>query len=141
MKTMLVVPAATARASAPSGDDQAPTTFGLAVESGADRGVTVIPVSRGDTPLGVFVVADGGVRFRPVIATDRILRTALAVAALAALAATVATRRRPAAIQTVSMGPGGWLSLKGVPGRAPAVRSGGRRPWWAHLLRADRLRS
>jgi hypothetical protein len=52
-----------------------------------------------------------------------------------ALSAAVAVRRRPA-IGTVTMGPGGWVSLKRA--GAPPLRSAPR-PWWAHVLKAHRL--
>ncbi|WP_097321499.1 hypothetical protein [Paractinoplanes atraurantiacus] len=63
--------------------------------------------------------------------------TALAAAtavAVAGVAIAVAARRRPA-IGSVTMGPGGWVSLKRA--AQPPLRE--KRPWWAHLLRAHRL--
>lgn len=114
--------------------------FGPAIDTGGAGRVTVIPVCRGGTPLGAFVVTDGRVRYRPVIGADRVVAATLAVAALGgAAAALLAARRRPAVIRTVTMGPGGWLSLKGLPGAVPPVVPGGHRPWWARVLRAHRL--
>ncbi|MEV6492718.1 hypothetical protein AB0M20_29475, partial [Actinoplanes sp. NPDC051633] len=55
---------------------------------------------------------------------------------VAAASVAVAVRRRPA-IGTVTMGPGGWVSLKRT--GSPPLRDGARRPWWAHALRAHRL--
>ncbi|HLL65914.1 MAG TPA: hypothetical protein VK453_09205 [Micromonosporaceae bacterium] len=69
----------------------------------------------------------------------RIVAWSLVTTAVTTAAVAVAiTRRRAPAISTVTMGPGGWISLKGQP--APALRADTRdRPWWAHLLRARRL--
>ncbi|MFI2667451.1 hypothetical protein [Micromonospora carbonacea] len=100
----------------------------------------VVPVARGGRPVGAFVLAGGRVRYRTLADPDRVLAAAtgaLAVGLVTAAVAVVASRRRPPAIGTVRMGPGGWVSLRGV--RAPALRSTGPRPWWAHVLRAHRL--
>ncbi len=62
----------------------------------------------------------------------------IAVGALAVAGATAVGLRwasRPAAPKTITMGPGGWVSFKGL--RPPPV--GPRRPWWAVLLRAQRI--
>lgn len=62
----------------------------------------------------------------------------IAVGALAVAGATAVGLRwaaRPAAVRTITMGPGGWVSFKGV--RPPPL--GPRRPWWAVLLRAQPL--
>ena len=62
----------------------------------------------------------------------------IAVSALAVAGATAVGLRwasRPAAPRTITMGPGGWVSFKGL----PPPRVGPRRPWWAVLLRAQRL--
>jgi hypothetical protein len=101
----------------------------------------VVPVGRTDgrgRPVAV-VIADGdGVRYRPVIDIERLAWCAVAASTIAAVAVVAhgATRRRPA-IGSISMGPGGWVSLKGAP--LPPLRPTGRRPWWARLLRARRL--
>jgi hypothetical protein len=61
----------------------------------------------------------------------------LAVGALAVAGATAVGLRwasRPAAPRTITMGPGGWVSFKGL----PPPRTGPPRPWWAVLLRAQR---
>jgi hypothetical protein len=89
---------------------------------------TVTPVRRGDREIGAYL--DG--RFVPVVDV-----TALAVTAAVAVTGVsigLAVRRRPA-IKTVTMGPGGWISLKRT--SRPPLRA--KRPWWAHLLRAHRL--
>ncbi|QGN49279.1 hypothetical protein ACN26Y_25360 [Micromonospora sp. WMMD558] len=97
----------------------------------------LVPVNRDGRPVGAFVLSDGRVRYRPVLDPDRLLAATAGVVALGLLAAgaAVAARRRPPAIGTVTMGPGGWVSLKGLP--LPPARTP--RPWWARLLRARRL--
>ncbi|MEU8023161.1 hypothetical protein AB0B88_13175 [Micromonospora haikouensis] len=100
----------------------------------------VVPVARDGRPVGAFVLAGGRVRYRSLVDPDQVLAAAagaLAVGLVTAAVAVVAGRRRPPAIGTVRMGPGGWVSLRGV--RAPALRSTAPRPWWAHVLRAHRL--
>ncbi len=62
----------------------------------------------------------------------------IAVGALAVAGATAVGLRwasRPAAPKTITMGPGGWVSFKGL--TPPPV--GPRRPRWAVLLRAQRI--
>lgn len=62
----------------------------------------------------------------------------MALGALAVAGATAVGLRwasRPAAPRTITMGPGGWVSFKGLTARSV----GPRRPWWAVLLRARRL--
>ena len=106
------------------------------VEVTADR-VTVIPVRHGDHEIGAYVIGPDTARFVAAVDATRIVLAALATATAMtiALSAAVAVRRRPA-IGTVTMGPGGWVSLKRAP--APPLRSA-RRPWWAHVLKAHRL--
>ncbi|MEV8509067.1 hypothetical protein AB0368_30115 [Actinoplanes sp. NPDC051475] len=67
------------------------------------------------------------------------VEAALATAALASVAVSigVALRRRPA-IGAVTMGPGGWISLKRTT-RPPLRAARTERPWWARALRARRL--
>jgi hypothetical protein len=69
---------------------------------------------------------------------NRLGLAALGAGAVSAVAvsAAVALRRRPM-IGTVTMGPGGWVSLRRT--GSPPLRDGSPRPWWAHLLRAHRL--
>jgi len=98
--------------------------------------VTLIPVLRGGAdprPIGAYVLSHGTVRYRPVIDLREVLA---AVAMVAACAAVAVSRRHRPAIGAVHMGPGGWVSLKGVP--APGLTPT-HRPWWARLLRARRL--
>ncbi|MCA2216663.1 hypothetical protein [Jidongwangia harbinensis] len=75
---------------------------------------------------------------RPAVDLTRLGLAALATVAVSAVAASAAVAlRRPPAIGSVSMGPGGWVSLKRT--GAPPLRDGTPRPWWARLLRARRL--
>jgi hypothetical protein len=103
----------------------------------------VVPVGRADgcgRPVAVVIADRDGARLRPVVDLERLAWCAVTATALAAAAAAVVagrvTRRRPA-IGSVSMGPGGWVSLKGV--ALPPLRPAGHRPWWARLLGAHRL--
>jgi hypothetical protein len=105
----------------------------------------VVPVGRADgcgRPIAVVIADRGGARLRPVVDIERLAWCAVAASAVAATAvmagriAAGTAGRRPA-IGSVSMGPGGWVSLKGVP--LPPLRPADRRPWWARLLRARRL--
>ncbi|MET8064036.1 hypothetical protein [Micromonospora sp. NPDC005313] len=98
----------------------------------------LVPVSRDGHPVGVFVAAGGRVRYRRVVEPDRLVAAATGAFAVAALTAAVAvwSRRRPPSVGTVTMGPGGWVSLRGVP--APRLRPDDR-PWWARVLRTRRL--
>ncbi|MGW5012749.1 hypothetical protein ACWEOR_11665 [Micromonospora chalcea] len=98
----------------------------------------LVPVHRDGRPVGVFVAAGGRVRYRRVVEPDQLVAAATGAFAVAALTAAVAvwSRRRPPSVGTVTMGPGGWVSLRGLP--APRLRPDDR-PWWARLLRARRL--
>lgn len=103
----------------------------------------VVPVGAvGRRPAAIVIVDRDGVRMRPVVDVERLAWCVVAASALAAAAlvassaATGLTRRRPA-IGSVSMGPGGWISLKGA--LPPPLRPHTRRPWWARILRARRL--
>jgi hypothetical protein len=101
--------------------------------------VTVTPVLDGERPVGAWIAGPDSAVFRPVIDVTRLVGTALAAAgavAIATVTVAAATRRRPA-IGSVTMGPGGWVSVKRAP--TPPLRSGAARPWWARLLRARRL--
>ena len=73
----------------------------------------------------------------PTCAADGPVYAGIAVGALAVAGATAVGLRwagRPAAPRTITMGPGGWVSFKGL--TPPPIRQ--RRPWWAVLLRAQR---
>ncbi|MDG4798414.1 hypothetical protein [Micromonospora sp. WMMD1082] len=97
----------------------------------------LVPVTRDGRPVGVFVATGSGVRYRPLPDPDRLLVATAGVLAVGLLSAGVAVlaRRRPPAVGALTMGPGGWVSFRGV--RAPAPRAA--RPRWARLLGARRL--
>ncbi|MGY1734974.1 hypothetical protein [Geodermatophilus sp. SYSU D00684] len=148
------------------------TAFGEPVERG---GATVITATRSTThtaragdgrtgrgpaaemagarPLGAFEVRDGRVRWHPVVDVTRVVTTAEVVLGAVAVASRLAGRP-PAARARVTMGPGGWVSLKSgtvslrparrawwpTHLRAPGYRGAAvRRPWWARLLAATAL--
>ncbi|MEV4536636.1 hypothetical protein AB0J82_22900 [Asanoa sp. NPDC049518] len=88
--------------------------------------------------VGAFAYADGEVRFRPVVDVRQLVAAAAGVAVVAVGGATyAAARRRAPAVGAVTMGPGGWVSVKGT--GVPRLRPTDDRPWWARLLRARRL--
>jgi len=104
-------------------------------------------------PLGAFVVKDGDVRWHPAVNLTRLLTTAEIVVG-AVLVANRLARRPSAAKAQVTMGPGGWVSLKGGAvavrpasrpwgrPRPPAAGSGTQRPpVWARLISAVPLQS
>ncbi|WFE35061.1 hypothetical protein [Micromonospora sp. WMMD975] len=99
-------------------------------------GAALVPVTHAGRPVGAFVLADGRVRYRRVVDPDQFVAAATGAFAVAALTAAVAvwSRRRPPAVHTVTMGPGGWLSMRGLPASRPDHR-----PWWARLLHAHPL--
>jgi hypothetical protein len=99
---------------------------------------TVIPIRHGDREIGAYIVGRDDARFVPVVDVTLIVVTALGAATAMTVAVSIATAaRRHPTIGTVTMGPGGWLSLKRS--GPPPIRSGASRPWWAHVLRAHRL--
>ena len=83
---------------------------GLSTERSADRA------------LGAYVVKDGDLRWRPALDLTRVLTTAEIVLG-AVVVARHLTRRPGAPKAVVSMGPGGWVSMKGG---TVAVRRGSR---------------
>ena len=108
----------------------------------------------GARPMGAFVVRDGRVRWHPAIDVTRVLTTAeLALGAV--LVARRLAARPSGAKALVTMGPGGWVSMKGgamavrpaergwrrrrTRTTAPPVHT--RRPWWARVLSARTLQS
>jgi hypothetical protein len=107
--------------------------------------VEVVPVAGGDgSQRGVVVVDGDGVRWVPfneVAAPERLALAGMALAGL--LAALFARRGRGPAVREITMGPGGWVSFKGAaePRFFGTRLAKGRRPWWAHVLRARRLES
>ena len=106
----------------------------------------------GNRPMGAFVLRDGRVRWHPVVDVTRVLTTAELVVGGVLIARRLAARPS-AAKATVTMGPGGWVSMKGgVMAVRPARRAWlrthpaatgplPRRPTWARLLSAVTLRS
>lgn len=115
----------------------APLSVGPVQELPGTPPAAVLPVTRDGRPVGVFVATGGRVRYRPLPDPDRLLVATAGVLAVGLVTAgvTVLGRRRPPAVARLTMGPGGWVSFRGV--RAPAPRAA--RPWWARLLRAHRL--
>jgi hypothetical protein len=99
----------------------------------------LIPVRRGEREIGVFAVGPDRITFVPAVDVTAVVLASMTVASVTAVAFALGiARRRPPAIGTVTMGPGGWLSLKRA--AAPPLRAAAEpRPWWAHLLRAHRL--
>jgi hypothetical protein len=103
-------------------------------------------------PAGAFVVRDGSVRWHPALDATRLLTTAEVVAGAVLVAHRLA--RRPSTPKAqVTMGPGGWVSMKGG---TVAVREGSRPfgrprpiagrpaehvPVWARVISAVPLRS
>jgi hypothetical protein len=105
----------------------------------APAAVSVLPVTDGERPVGAWIVGPGGAVFRPVVDVTRLAGAALATVGAVTVAVAVAAaagRRRPE-IGAVTMGPGGWISIKRS--AAPPLRAGTARPWWAKVLRARRL--
>jgi hypothetical protein len=102
--------------------------------------VTVVPIRHGRRTVGAYVMTPQAVRFQPATDVTRIVVTAVTSVALTAVTIAIAVAvRRPPAIRSVTMGPGGWVSLKGTalpPMRGAVAPS---RPWWARALRARRL--
>ena len=116
--------------------------------------VTVVPVTDGGRTIGAWIVGPQTATYRPVVDLTRLagLVAAGAAAVAIAVAAGAVARHRPA-VGTVTMGPGGWVSMKGgVMAVRPARRAWRRtrpaatgplprRPWWARLLAATTLES
>ena len=83
----------------------------------------------GDRPVDARLVVD----LTPLAGAAVVAAAAIAVAA----AIVVVAARRPPAIGAVTMGPGGWVSVKRA--GCPPLRDASPRPWWARLLGAHRL--
>ena len=102
----------------------------------------------GARPMGAFVVRDGRVRWHPVVDVTKVITTAELVVGGVLVARRLAARPSGAKA-LVTMGPGGWVSMKGGamavrPARRLWRRSSPaaplpRRPWWARLLSATAL--
>jgi len=118
----------------------------------ADRRSTVLPVTRqecegGTRTVGVFEATPDGLRWHPAVDVQRLAERGQVVAVLGALAATVGwvaqgwAQGRPA-VGRVTMGPGGWISVRvprGGAGRRDVRPHEAGRPLWARLTHADRL--
>jgi hypothetical protein len=104
--------------------------------------------------MGAFVVRKGRVRWHPAVDWTRVITTAeLAVGGV--LVARRLAARPSGAKALVTMGPGGWVSMKGGAmavrpaergwrrrrSAPPAPTARTRRPWWARLLAATTLES
>ncbi|PZG21579.1 hypothetical protein C1I95_07245 [Micromonospora craterilacus] len=121
----------------PASPPAPPGPVGPVLELPGTPPVALVPVTRDRRPVGVFVAANGCVRYRRLPDPDRLLAATAGVLTVGLAAAGVALlgRRRPPAVGALTMGPGGWVSFRGL--RPPAPRAP--RPWWARLLRARRL--
>jgi hypothetical protein len=98
-------------------------------------------------PGPAFAARPERVRPRPVVDVTRVVTTAEVVLGAVAVASRLARRPGPV-VARVTMGPGGWVSMRGG---AMAVRPARRlwrraplpaptrRPWWARLLAATPL--
>ncbi|MEV4466642.1 hypothetical protein AB0J51_23830 [Micromonospora echinofusca] len=130
-------PSARSATPAPGRPPAPPVPVGPVLELPGTPTAALVPVTHRGRPVGAFVLHDGRVRYRPVFDPDRLLGATVGVLAVGLAAAAVAARgrRRPPAIGALTMGPGGWVSLRGLP--APTPRTP--RPWWARVLRARRL--
>lgn len=102
----------------------------------------------GGRPVGAFVIRDGVVRWQPAVDVNRLLVAAEMVLGAVLVAERLA--RRPAGPKAaVTMGPGGWVSMKGgsmavrparrLWRRLPAAGPPTRRPFWAKLLSAKSI--
>lgn len=169
------MPAAT---DSPALDPRAAPDQALAFQPPYERdGVTVIPAAvsrthtarsgaRGSSPgsgldaqlggtraLGAFVITNGSVRWRPAVDVTRVI-TVTEIVVGAVLVANRVLSRPPGTTAKVTMGPGGWVSMKGGAmavrparriwrrlGSHAAVAPQPRRPVWARLLAAKTLQS
>jgi hypothetical protein len=97
------------------------------------------PVRSGRREIGAYVTGPDRVVFVPAVDVTAIVVTSLTAATVIAVAAAAGLARRRPAIGAVTMGPGGWVSLRNS--TTPALRAAppAGRPWWARLLRARRL--
>lgn len=104
----------------------------------------------GCRPAGAFVARNGAVHWHPALDVTRLLTTGGWLVGAVLIANRLAARPS-AACANVTMGPGGWVNMKGG---SMAVRPSSRlwrrqhpatrpsqRPWWARLLAAKSLQS
>ncbi|MEU4689595.1 hypothetical protein [Actinoplanes sp. NPDC023714] len=103
-----------------------------------DQPRDLVTAHAGRRDIGAFRSDSDRTIYVPAIDATAVAIATLAAVAAIAVATAVAVRPRRA-IGTVTMGPGGWISIKQA--RTPRLRAARRspRPWWAHLLRARRL--
>jgi hypothetical protein len=108
----------------------------------------------GSRPMGAFVLRNGRVRWHPAVDLTRVITTAEVMVGGVLIARRLAARPS-AAKARVTMGPGGWVSMKGGVmavrpaergwrrrrSSTPAAVQRTRRPWWARLLAATTLES
>src|SRR4051794_41785970 len=80
----------------------------------------------GSRPLGAFVVRDGRVRWHPVVDLTKVITTAEIMVGGVLIARRLAARPRSAKA-LVTMGPGGWVSMKGGVLAGGPARRGRRR--------------
>lgn len=97
----------------------------------------VLEITRGRRTLGVVLVDGDGCHWQRTSDVDRLATVAIVSGAAVAGIGLVAAAARRGPVQRITMGPGGWVSFRGT-GSAPRLR-GGRRPWWAVVLRARPL--
>ena len=105
-----------------------------------ERGPVLIPVRSGDREIGAYTVGPDQTTFVPAVDVTALVLGSMATATVTAVAVAigVALRRRPA-IGAVTMGPGGWVSLKRTSRPPLRATTSTHRPWWARALRAHRL--
>ena len=108
----------------------------------------------GNRAVGAFVLRNGRVRWRPAVDVTKVITTAEVVVGGVLIARHLAGRPSGAKA-LVTMGPGGWVSMKGgamsvrpanrawIPRRRTAAPAAAlrRRPWWARLLSAKALKA
>jgi hypothetical protein len=100
-------------------------------------GPAAVPICRGTgghaRTIGVVLADRDGYRYQRTTDVERIATVGTVIGGAVAVAGLVAAALRGPRVQRITMGPGGWVSFRGA--AAPRAR-GGRRPWWAVLLRA-----
>jgi hypothetical protein len=107
----------------------------------------------GAHPMGAFVIRDGTARWHPAVDLTRLLTTAEIVAGAVLVAHVLAGRPGTPKAQ-VTMGPGGWVSMKGGslavrparrpwdrPRPLPFPKTAARAPVWARVLSAVPLQA
>ncbi|BBH69323.1 hypothetical protein ACTI_60080 [Actinoplanes sp. OR16] len=103
-----------------------------------DQQRDLVTVRAGRRDIGAFRSQPDRTVYVPAIDATAVAIAALGTVAAVSIATAVALHPRRA-IGTVTMGPGGWISIKQT--RRPRLRAArsSPRPWWAHILRARRL--